>query len=165
MNKIKKLRGKKRYYRNLMKLDVPVLINFEDENKNWFDFFHEHVINKDIKNNSIKSRIQHLEALFSLAQKYEHKLTVLKREFQFWINVNNMYKEDDAIYIHTKNPNESEFPIKVEDYPELKTDSTLEQYLNTKGYSIICFPVFDENNAKSINYYLYKENLGISLKM
>jgi len=158
-----KLRGRKKYYRNLINQEIPEWIDFENSD-NWFDFFHQHIDNKDKGNKSWKSRKQHLDALFALAEKYEIELSKMNRDYQFWININERDSDDDAIYIHTKNPNKSEFPIKVKNYPDLKSkNENLEKYLESKTYRIIRFPVYDENESELINYYLFKDGLGISM--
>lgn len=159
-----KLRGRKKYYRNLIYQDIPDWINFENPDI-WFDFFHQHINNKDKANKSWKSRKQHLDALFVLAEKYEIELSKIIRDFQFWININEKESDDDSIYIHTKNQNKSEFPIKVKTHSELKSSNeNLEKYLESKNYNIIRFPVFDENQRLSINYYLYKDSLGVPME-
>ena len=158
-----KLRGRKKYYRNLINHEIPEWIDF-DKTDIWFDFFHQHIDNKDIGNERWKSREQHLNALFTLAEKYEIELSKMNCDYQFWININERDSDDDAIYIHTKNPNKSEFPVKVKNYHNLKSkNENLEKYIESKAYKIIRFPVYDENKSEMINYYLYKDGLGISM--
>jgi len=149
---------------NIMENEIPSWIDFENQENNWFDFFHQHIEDRDLKNRSWKTRKQHLDALFALAEKYEKRLIKLTREFQYWININDTDSEDDAIYIHTSNPNNSEFPIKMKNNPDLKSkNEKLEKYLKEKNYRITRFKVFDGNGKESINYYLQKENLGIQI--
>ncbi len=148
-----------------MNHEIPSWIDFENQENNWFDFFHQHINNRDSNNKSWKSRKQHLDALFCLADKYEKQLIKLNRQFQFWISINDSDSKDDAIYIHTENPNNSEFPIKVKSIPDLKSkNENLEKYLNEKNYRISRFKTFDENGKESINYYIQKENLGLPIE-
>lgn len=148
-----------------MNHEIPSWIDFENQENNWFDFFHQHIDNRDSNNKSWKSRKQHLDALFCLADKYEKQLIKLNRQFQFWININDSDSKDDAIYIHTENPNNSEFPIKVKSIPDLKSkNENLEKYLKEKNYRISRFKTFDENGKESINYYIQKENLGLPIE-
>lgn len=145
--------------------EIPEWIDFKNPENNWFDFFHQHINNQDKENKSWKSRKQHLDALFALADKYEIELSIMNRDYQFWINIDEKDSNDDAIYIHTKNKNKSEFPIKVKNYPDLRSiNESLEKYLEGKNYKIIRFPVYDENLRESINYYLYKDLLGIQME-
>ena len=85
----------------------------------------------------------------------------LKRDFQFWININDIDSEDDAVYLHTENPNGSEFPYKAMDMPELRSkNENLEIYLAEKDYRVIRFKVYDGYGRESINYCLQKDSVG-----
>lgn len=164
---MKKFRGKARYYRNLKKEEIPVWLDIRSHEKNWFDFFHQHIFTKDIGIVSWKSRKQHLDCLFRLAEKYEKEVKYLNRDFQLWININEFDYEDDAIYLHTENPNNSEFPWRINDQPEKEaTNRNLDHYLRQKEskYIILKFIVKDQNEKESINYCLQRPNIGISLK-
>jgi len=159
-----KLRGKKRYYKNLVNEEPPTWLNFEDPAKNWFDLYHQHIFKKDFKNHSWKSRKQHLDALFNLANKYEKLIIKFQRDYQYWIYINDTDSEADAIYIHTANPNNSVFPLKVTNNPELRSENTnLEEYLQNKDYKIVRTIALDENGKQMINYFLQKPGKGIDI--
>lgn len=147
-----------------MNVDIPSWMNFHDNEKNWFSFYHQHVYNKDYTNKSWKSRKQHLDALFCLFLKYEEKVKDMNRDFQLWININELDSDDDAIYLHTENQNNSDFPYKIDFFSKKKsTNTNLEKYLREKDYKILRFITLDEDRKESINFYLYRPNVGLSL--
>jgi len=161
-----KLRGKKRYYRNLVNEEPPAGLNFDDPDKNWFDLYHQHIFNKDFNNHSWKSRKQHLDALFDLSDKYEKLLIKFQKDYQYWIYINETDSDLDAIYLHTENPNNSEFPLKVKNSPELRSENTnIEEYLLKKDFKIVRTMALDDNGEKTINYYLQKPGKGIDIEL
>jgi hypothetical protein len=161
-----KLRGKKRYYKNLVNEEPPIWLNFEDPTKNWFDLYHQHIFNKYFKNHSWKSRKQHLDALFNLANKYEKLIIKFQKDYQYWIYINDSDSDTDAIYIHTENPNNSVFPLKVNNNPDLRSENAnLEEYLQNKDYKIVRTIALDENGKQMINYFLQKPGNGIDIEL
>lgn len=161
---MKKLRGKKRYYRNLMNVEISSWFNLQDPEKDWFSFYHQHIFNKDFANKSWKSRKQHLDALFYLFSKYEEKVKEMNRDFQLWININELDSEDDAIYLHTENPQDSDFPYKIDFFTDrISANTNLEEYLKEKDFKTLRFITLDGEQKESINYYLYRPNIGLVL--
>ncbi len=71
---MKKRRGLKRYYRNLSNLNLDWM-DFSGSEDSWFDLYHIHVDNTGLGNKSWKSRKQHLDALFLMADVLEEKLS------------------------------------------------------------------------------------------
>ena len=134
---MKKLRGKRKYFNKLQNSKPYEWINFSSDNDSWFDLFHHHIDNLGMSNDSWKCRKQHLDALFSLAEKYKSELKNYKKEFQFWILIDETDSFDDAIYLHTENPNKSEFPIEIEESKDIVIkNKLLSDYLNEKNMKL-----------------------------
>lgn len=161
---MKRRRGLKRYYQNLGKKDFIEKLDFSESENSWFDLYHIHIDNTGLGNKSWKSRKQHLDALFLVSEKIEGKLKNYSKEFQYWIEIDENDSFEDSIYIHTKNPNKSEFPEKLDFDSLLKSSyQELEKYLNEKDFIINKKKLFDENGKPGITYFLQKEDLGIKL--
>lgn len=159
---MKKKRGLRKYYRNLEKSFNPEVLSFKGKNA-WFDFFHFHIDNTGLGNRSWKSREQHLNALFLIAEKIETKLDGFEKPFQYWIEI---YEDsyDDAVYIHTENPNQSTFPTLLTFDSDLKiTNTKLEDYIQRKNYVIKTKKLLDDGKP-IVGYFLQKKDLGLTLE-
>ncbi len=160
---MKKKRGLRRYYRNLDNSFNPENLSFKGENA-WFDLFHFHIDNTGLGNRSWKSRVQHLDALFLIAEKIETKLGDFERPFQYWIEIYENDGWDDGVYIHTENPNHSTFPTSLTfDSDIKKTNTNLIDYLKCKNY-VIRTKHFLEDGKLIIGYFLQMKDFGLTLE-
>lgn len=116
MNRIKKNRGLKRYYRNLTIVNDLIKmkwLDFEDPNS-WFDNWHLHFDWKGFGNNSFKRRKPHLDKLFRHFNILEEKTKLLKMNFQLYTILYDYDSYSDALFLFTPNPNNSHFPLSLE---------------------------------------------------
>ena len=161
---MKKKRGLKRYYRNLSNLTFIDNLNFSNNDDSWFDFYHIHIDNTGLGNSSWKSRVQHLNALFEVATKIETKLKYYNKDYQYWIQISEIDSYEDSIYIHTKNPNKSKFPEKINFDSNVKIkNEKLDDFIASKGYKIGRKILINYKGEKFINYFLHKKTFGIEL--
>lgn len=160
-----KVRGLRRYFKNLNKKKLPEHLNFSGSADSWFDLYHLHVDNKGLGNRSWKARKQHLETLFELADEIQIKLNQFPKEFQFWIQVDEENSYGDAIYIHTENPNNSNFPIKLDfdSKAEIKKSQLLD-FLKEKDYEIQKMTLSDYDGKESTTFFLFKSEFGLKIK-
>lgn len=160
---MKKKRGLRKYYRNLEKSFDKSILTVTGENA-WFDFYHFHIDNTGLGNKSWNSRKQHLDALFLIAEKVESLMREYDKPFQFWIEVYDHESWDDAIYIHSENPNQSNFPTSlVFDKDVDVTNTKLKDYLINKDYIVKTKNLLEEDKP-IVGYFLQKKNLGITLE-
>jgi hypothetical protein len=160
---MKKKRGLRRYYRNLDKSFIPENLSFKGGNA-WFDFYHFHIDNTGLGNRSWKSRVQHLDALFLIAEKIKTKLDDFEKPFQYWIEIYENDSWDDAVYIHTENPNQSTFPASLTFDSDIKiTNTNLKDYIQSKNYVIKTKNLL-EDGKPIIGYFLQKKDFGLTLE-
>lgn len=161
---MKKKRGLRRYFRNLGSCFFVESLDFSGGNQSWFDLYHIHVDGTGFGNKSWRSRKQHLDALFRIAGRVEAKLANLPVEFQYWIQVSECDSSEDAVYIHTANPNGTEFPISI-GFDSTKPRTTrLVEYLAQQEYQIYTKTLLCDNGKEELFFFLTKNRLGLELK-
>ena len=161
MNQIKKHRGLKRYYKNLtVKNDLykATWLDFGNS-KTWFDNWHLHFDWKGYGNDSFKRRKPHLDKLFRHFDILIDKTKELKIDFQLYAVLLDFDSSSDALYLHTPNLNNSQFPFKV---PDLQLTTTLknkqlDDYINNlNGYEKLY------GQAGEAFCLIFKRNVGYS---
>ncbi|WP_461791427.1 hypothetical protein [Pedobacter sp.] len=159
MNGIKKHRGLKRYYKNLAsKIDDWSGLNFTDPKFAWFDLWHTHFDWRGYGNESFKKRKPHLDKLFRHFELLEQKVKCLETDFQIWATILDSESANDALFLHTPNPNHDNFPwiIKQLKKESTLTNSNLDKYLNElQGYEKLY------GQADEPFCVLYKKNVGL----
>jgi hypothetical protein len=161
MKGIRKHRGLKRYYRNLATendLDKATWLDF-DNPETWFDNWHLHFDWKGYGNDSFKRRKPHLDKLFRHFELLVDKTKKLNIDFQLYAVLLDFDSYDDALFLHTPNPNNSQFPFKISDL-QLTTTLTnyqLNEYINN-------LDAYEKLYGKADEAFclLFKKNVGIS---
>lgn len=160
-----KQRGLRRYFRNLKSQKLPKFLDFSGSAQSWFDFYHLHIDNTGLGNKSWKVRKQHLDALLDLAGKIEAELQHYPKDYQYWIEIDEKDSVEDAINIHTQNPNGSTFPIRLNFDNEAEVSNpAIFEYLREKDYQIEKKKLIDADGRTGITYFLYKSGVGIQIK-
>ncbi|HCS20924.1 MAG TPA: hypothetical protein DIW47_10270 [Bacteroidetes bacterium] len=158
---MKKQRGLKRYYKRLATendLDRVKWLNLNDPNA-WFDNWHLHFDWKGYGDTSFKRREPHLDKLFRHFYLLEQRINAFKKDFQLYAIILDYSSYDDALFLHTKNPNNNNFPWKseceVSDKNNL-TNADLKDYIdNLTGYKLH-FGTAEENYC-----ILTKDGIGL----
>ena len=155
---MKRKRGLKRYYRNLIlqnDLDKGK-IDFKSLNA-WFDNSHWHFDWKGYGNNSFKRRKPHLDKLFRHFDLLVDKTKELKFDFQLYAVLLDFDSSSDALFLHTPNPNNSQFPFKIENLSNTTTltNKALDEYIKRlDGYELLY------GQADEAFCLLYKMKIG-----
>jgi hypothetical protein len=105
-----------------------------------------------------------LDALFLIAEKIKTKLDDFEKPFQYWIEIYENDSWDDAVYIHTENPNQSTFPASLTFDSDIKiTNTNLKDYIQSKNYVIKTKNLL-EDGKPIIGYFLQKKDFGLTLE-
>jgi len=132
-------------------------LNFSCDTKSWFDLWHLHVDDNGKGNTDWSLREKSLEELVRLFHKLNEKLKEYPNQFQLWIEVYDNDCEDDAIYIHTKNPNSENFPTKFPtEFPPDLENERLKGFLAQQGLSL-----FGQKMMEGNVYFLYDKHVGL----
>lgn len=164
MNGIRKRRGLKRYYRSLATKNefanngqsIDVL-----SPDTWFDYWHIHFDNHGYGNDSFKRRKPHLDKLFRHFDILVEMTKDLKPNFQLYALLFDYDSYDDALFLHTSNPNNSQYPVDVADHVKTTTltNKELNAYLDQlTGYQKLY------GEAEESFCLLYKEGVGMPFK-
>lgn len=145
---MKKFRGKKRYYKNLHKLSK---YNYTERfDYEWYNYQHTHVDFYGYGNLGFGHRREHVAALFTLFELAKSKITL--PIYQLWVVIEKDDAGQDALYIHTPNPNSS-FPCKL-DVTIAKGRNQLLQFLKSFNYDIYendyAYIIFDSNFGEAL---------------
>lgn len=134
-------------------------LDFSGGKNSWFDLWHTHVDWDGKGNESPQLRKIYLEKLLETFTQLKSELSNYPHEFQLWMIINVEDSSDDGVYIHTKNPNDDNFPLKVipSDSNQVN-NSIISAFINQTGLELISV------NYDGSNYiYLYDSNFGGTL--
>lgn len=110
---MKKFRGKRRYFHNLQKEAAAEPLQLDFGKDSWFNLWHTHLDFYGYGNRSIKIRRAHIKAHIALYESLQERLETFEKPFQSWVEIDDRDAGSDAVYIHTPNPNEDNFPLKI----------------------------------------------------
>lgn len=156
---MRKHRGLKRYYKNLATendLDKATWLDF-DNPETWFDNWHLHFDWKGYGNDSFKRRKPHLDKLIRHFDLLVEKTKQLKKDFQLYSILLDFDSYSDALFLHTPNPNNSQFPFKISDLQltTTLTNKQLNDYINKlDGYEKLY------GKADEAFCLIFKKNVG-----
>lgn len=135
-------------------------LNFSGDSSSWFDLWHTHSDWQGEAQNNLEKRIASIKKLITLYEQFRQKLKTYPRPFQLWIEIWEDDSSEDAVYIHTANPNNDNFPIRLEpeETPNFK-DSALKDFIEKLPFTVAGRKGFEENV-----FYLYKTGVGMELE-
>ena len=159
MDGFKKYRGLKRYYKDLaIKNDFDEIDWLDFENpESWFDNWHLHFDWKGFGNSSFKKRKPHLDKLFRHFDILVEKTENFKAQFQLYAVLLDYHSHSDALFLHTPNPNNSQFPFEIStlQLTTTLTNNPLNEYIDhLVGYEK------RYGQADEAFCLIFKENVG-----
>jgi hypothetical protein len=107
-------------------------LDFQKKPDAWFDLWHWHFDWNGFGNHSFKKRKPHLDKLFRHFEMLVESTKNFKTNFQLFALLFDNDSYDDAVYLHTTNPNSSKFPMTWENLSETCTlkNQNLIEYIN-----------------------------------
>jgi len=110
----KKLRGGRRYFRNLA--HWPDRIQLQFGGSSWYDLWHLHPDFHGWSTVGGGARQAHLVALFHAFRRVLNQAAAYNGPAQVFATVNSKDSPGDALYVHTPNPNAENYPCLFESY-------------------------------------------------
>ena len=115
---MKKFRGKRRYFKNLehefKNYSSPAYIAADE----WFNDWHAHPDFYGHGNTSLRIRKAHLRIASSALQNMRQKLAEKQIEHQVYITIVLEDASQDALHVHTTNPDGTPFPLeRIQSFP------------------------------------------------
>jgi hypothetical protein len=106
----RKVRGRRGYYRALRRETQ----HFSVHPAGWYDYMHWHVDWPGMGNLRWSERREHLSALFAMFRRLLAETEHWSTPHQVWLQIDPADSAQDAIYLHTANPNADNFPNRFE---------------------------------------------------
>ena len=132
---MKKFRGKKRYFRNIWRRVNSFRLELDSDS--WFDFYHIHLDWEGVGNESVKIRREHIKAYFALYKKVLDELKMFDKPYQCWLFLDDDDAGQDAVFVHSPNPNKDNFPLKIEKLNwESNIPTTFSDLINQKQFEV-----------------------------
>lgn len=124
------------YYRELHLKAARFRVNLET--KEWCDFWHQHFDWKGFGNLGWLHRRRHLAAVLKALCKARLELSDTKQPYQLFALIHPNSSGDDGIFVHTPNPNGSEFPCTFVDAVEIQVlPPLLVTRINLETYTVL----------------------------
>ncbi len=125
----------------------------------WFDLWHTHLDWGGEGNKNWKLREGYLKALLNLYRLICERLKTYPFPYQIWISIYEDDSSQDAVYIHTKNPNSDNFPLTFSAAKNpIYRNENLKEFIKQAGLNIIA-----EQSEDGILLSLYDENVGLPI--
>ena len=160
---MKKIRGQKKYYKRLLENDLDAYFDNLDF-QSWFDMWHTHPDWRGYGNISWKHRHQHLKALVRWFNYLKEKISEKTEEFQIFMMVDINDSGQDAVFIHTANPNIENFPVQFEEHNNrLIMSNQLKEFIESLNLEFFHHKWTRDNKPVSI-VFLYDQAIGLPIK-
>jgi hypothetical protein len=98
-----------RYYSQLVRRRRTFAVDLDKDP--WFDMWHQHFDLHGYGDHGWRDRRRHLSALLEALSRAVVQLSALGKPYQAFAVVNPGASSEDALYIHTPNPNGTDFPL------------------------------------------------------
>lgn len=135
-------------------------LDFSGGSNSWFDGWHTHVDWEGEGNQDWESRKKFIDELVDFYYELQAKLRDYPNPYQLYIWILESDSAEDAIYIHTPNPNEDNFPISIVNVAGVEAkNKELKDYISRLGFDLI-----QDNNGGELQYYLFDKKVGVPLK-
>ncbi len=160
---MRKFRGQKKYYKRLLEKNLDVYFDNLDF-QSWFDLWHTHPDWNGYGNISWRHRHQHLKALIRYFNYLKERISGRTGDFQIYLTIDINDSSQDAVFIHTANPNEDNFPIRFEAHSSrLEIPKELNDFI--ESLDLESFHYQWERDGKPVSMvFLYDQAIGLPIR-
>jgi hypothetical protein len=124
----------------------------------WFDLWHVHARWEGDEEPEWKEREPLLHELFSGYQLLAERLQHFPKAFQLWLYLDAPQGHNDAIYLHSPNPNRNNFSLPFHDRKLIEPPADqLGDFMKRTGLKIM------DGAAGTKHYFLFDPQIGIPL--
>jgi len=102
----RKVRGRRRYYRTLRRKAESFVVDSDG----LYDYMHWHADWPGLGNLRWRERREHLAVLFTMFRRLLAETRGWTTPHQVWLQIDAYDSAQDAVYLHTPNPNAENFP-------------------------------------------------------
>jgi len=145
-----------------MKKESEIVINnldFTGGSNSWFDMWHTHMDWHGVGNKNWERRKKYILDLLEFYRELKNRLSNFHTQYQVWVFIHENDSANDAVYVHSPNPNAENFPFSLNNIGGLETkNQRLKGFLEGLGLDILMYEHNDE-----ILYYLFDKNIGVTL--
>lgn len=106
----KRFRNARRYYRALERGAAQLRVDIDD----WFDYWHTHADWRGDGNRGARHRRRHLASSFTMFRRLLEQADGARGPVQVFMLIDALDSSQDAVYVHTPNPNRDNFPMRYE---------------------------------------------------
>ena len=110
-----------------MKVVDPASFELSSDPSAWYDLWHTHVDWDGVGDADVSARQRFIATLFALFERAVDQTSQWDRPSNVWVLFHPNSSADDALYVHTQNPNSTPFPYEfkgvswgVEPHPLLR---------------------------------------------
>lgn len=127
---------------------MKINLNFSGDKNSWFDLWHYHPNDIEYSNHSSTQRSESLKKLLDTFNHFKLKLQEYPSPYQLWMLICEHDSSANAVYIHTNNPNGTQFPLKF-------NSSVIKDFVIQNKFDVA---EYIEDNDKY--YYIYEKGVG-----
>ena len=125
----------------------------------WFAFSHTHLDFFGVGENSLKIRKEHIKAHIALYIRLLKQLEAFEKPYQTWICIHEQDPMLDAVYVHSPNPNDDDFPHKLEELePNCMLPHTFKDLVDLHQFDVSRY----HSEGEEV-YYIQSKTQGIRL--
>ncbi|QHT69561.1 hypothetical protein GXP67_24395 [Rhodocytophaga rosea] len=133
-------------------------LDFSGGDNSWFDLWHTHVDWDGNGNRNWEARLPYLNDLVVKYNKLKIELKHSPKDYQLWILIDEQDSAEDALYIHTRNPNANNFPAVVDNILAEIKNKNLKDFIDSLNMTVI-----QVDTLEGKLFYLYDEKVGVPL--
>ena len=145
-----------------MKENINVIVqgmDFSGSKRSWFDLWDLHLEESEDNHLDSKSLESYLKELIDYYNFFRLKLKRFPKPFQLWIEIYEEEFSQNAIYIHSINPNNENFPIQYNSHKNIRLkNKNIESFMLGQGLSFKGIQTVDGNI-----FCFYDVNFGVPL--